>query len=164
MKTIEGITLDWIYARVIDVDGCLIWNGSCGGGDKLPQARIGGKAMVMRRVMWTLANERAVPEGRRITMTCQNDKCIHPDHVRAAKVNFALRGVRKSLAHRAAIARSKRANSKWDEDAILAIKASDEPIKELAAANEMDPSYVHYIKRGQARRDFTNPFLQLERR
>lgn len=161
MKTIEGITLDWIHARVIEEDGCLLWNGACGQNGRLPQARIGTIAMGMRRVVWQLAHERPIPDNRRISMSCGNDKCIHPDHVRARVINSGFKGVKKSHLHKAKIARGRRAGSAWSDADIAAIKASTEPVADIAAANSMDVSYVHYIRQGKARKDFSNPFIQL---
>lgn len=164
MKTVENITLDWVYARVIDIDGCLVWSGACGNNGKLPQARIGGEAMGMRRVMWVLTHEREIPQNRRISMACQNEKCIHPDHVQANKINAAFKGVKKTLVHRSNIAHARRTGSKWGEDVIRAIKDSDKPVKELALTHGMNASYVHYIQRDRARRNFSNPYLQLGQR
>lgn len=162
MKAAEDITLDWIYARVVeDDDGCLLWNCACGGGGKLPQARIGGKAMVMRRVIWELVYEKPIPSDRRVSPGCKKDKCIHPDHMKAQKINAVFRGVKRSLTHKANIAKARRASSKWSEDEIRAIKASDEPIDVLAERHGMDRSYVHYIQRDRARRDYSSPFAGL---
>jgi hypothetical protein len=161
MKSIEGITLDWVYARVVEQDGCLIWNCACGGGDKLPQARIGGVAMVMRRVMWELANEKAVPDGRRVSPSCGNSKCIHPDHMRALPINLVFKGVKKTAVHRANIARARRAKSAWSDEDIRAVAASVGPLDAVAQQYGMDRSYVSQIRLNKARVDFTNPYLQL---
>ena len=162
MKSIDDITLDWIYARVKEQDGCLIWVGACAGGDKLPRARIGGVAYVMRRVVWQLVHEKAVPKNRRVTMSCGNPKCIHPDHVKAVPINSGMLGVKKTRKHRANLAQSRRKNSAWSADVIRSIRNSDAPAKELAAQHSMHLSYVYYIRNNKARRDFSNPYLQLE--
>ena len=161
MKTIDGITLDWIYARVKEQDGCLIWAGACAGGDKLPNARIGGVNYVMRRVVWQLTHEKAVPKNRRVTMSCGNPKCIHPDHVKAISVNAGMLGVKKTHKHRANIAHSRRKKSAWSTADICSIRNSNAPAKELSQLHGMEISYVYYIKNNQARQDFTNPYLQL---
>lgn len=161
MKTIAEITLDWIYARVVEQDGCLIWNCACGGGNKLPQARIGGVALVMRRVMWELVHEKPVPDGRRVSPCCGNTKCIHPDHMRALPINLVFKGVRKSTTHRANIARARRAKSAWSDADIRNIAASTEPLEVVAQQWGMHLSYVSQIRLNKARVDFTNPYLQL---
>ena len=159
MKTVEGITLDWLYARVRQNGDCLEWTGCCGDGG--PQAQIGGKTMLMRRVLWVLANERPITQDRRISPTCGNHKCVHPDHCRPLKVGVRLKGITRSLTTKAAIARGKRAGSKWTDADIAGIKESEASVLELAAQHSMDQSYVHYILKGRSRRDFSNPYSQL---
>lgn len=161
MKTIDGITLDWIYARVKEIDGCLIWVGACSGGNKVPNAQIGGKSYVMRRVVWQLTHEKAVPKNRRVSMSCGNPKCVHPDHARAVLINSGMRGVKKTYKHRAKIAQAKQKKSAWSADIIQSIRNSDAPAKELAAQHGMHLSYIYYIRNGQARHDFLSPWAQL---
>ncbi len=161
MKSIAEITLDWIYARVVEQDGCLIWNCACGGHTKVPVAKIGGTQLAMRRVMWELSRERPVPEGRRISPSCGHDQCIHPDHMLALFKNEIFRGVAKSKTHRANIARAHRAKSLWPDAEIRAIAASVGPLQDVADQYGMHMSYVSKIRLNQARVDFTNPYLQL---
>lgn len=161
MNAVENITLDWIHARVIDQDGCMVWNGACGKQGTIPQARIGGVAMTMRRVIWQLTHEREIQSDRRISPACGNPKCLHPDHLKARPVNAVFRGKKKTLVHRANIAKGKRASSRWDDETIRRVAASVGPLDQVAQELGMDRSYVSLIRRNKARIDFTNPYAQL---
>jgi len=160
MKTIEGITLDWLYERVKEQDGCLCWTGSMGGG-KSPQARIGNQAMGMRRVMWELSHEKKIPTSHQVSPKCGNLRCVHPDHMVCRPRNTCLKGVEITHVHRANIAKGRRNGSKFTDEVIAQVRASNGSLEAVAAEFGMDSSYVWQIRTGIARKDFTNPYLQL---
>jgi hypothetical protein len=87
--------------------------------------------------------------------------CVHPDHLAALRTNAVLRGLVRSQASKANVAKAKRAGSKWPDEVVKAIRASDETLKTLAARYGMHPSYAHLIRTGAARRDLCNPYHQL---
>lgn len=161
MKSIHEITLDWIHARVVEQDGCLIWTGACGGSHGLPQVSVNGTVVAVRRVMWELVHERAVPAGRRVSPSCGNSKCIHPDHVRALPANQVLRGTKRTTVTKAKIARGHRARSAWNDAAIREVASGTGLVEVVAAEYGMTPSYVSKIRLNKRRIDFTNPYLQL---
>jgi len=161
VKSIDEITLDWVFARVVEQDGCLVWKDKCAKTTAGPNARIGGTLMSMRRVIWVLSRERAIPKKRRTVTSCGNPKCVHPDHLQALLNNETRRGIKPSINHRARIAQAKRANSTWTDEQIREVAESVGSVRQVAAQYGMSSAYVSNIRRNKSRVDFTNPYLQL---
>lgn len=161
MKSISEITLDWVYARVVEQDGCLIWKDKCAKTTAGPNARIGGKLMSMRRVIWVLSREKQILKKRRVVTSCGNPKCLHPDHLQALFNNEIRRGIKPSINHRARVAQAMRAKSAWSDDQIREVAQSVGSVRAVAAQYGMSKAYVSNIRRNKARVDFTNPYLQL---
>lgn len=157
----RGITLDWLYRHVVEQDGHLIWNGYCGCNGKGPQARIDGKAVSVRRAMWELIHERKIPTGLRAGSGCEVANCVHPDHLIVRQVKMLLRGHKRQQTEKAAIAKNKRAKSKWSQEVIESIRTSDEPARVEAERHGMNLSYVYYIRNNKLRKNFSNPFAGL---
>jgi len=160
MKTIEGITLDWLYERVKEQDGCLLWVGSVSKSNQ-PKVQIGGKSMYMRRVMWQWKFKMEVPNKRRISPKCGNPTCVNPDHLVAMPINQINKGKPHSLMRRAAVAEAQRARSRFTDEVIAQVRESNDSLKSIADQAGMCYSYVCRIRNGTSRKDFSNPYLQL---
>jgi hypothetical protein len=158
MKPSE-ITLDWLYARVVERDGCLIWIKHIGDGG--PQANIDYKCRSVRREIWSLVHDRKIPSNQRIGVSCGNPACVHPDHLIARKPAATLAGRPISVTHRRHIAEARRAESKFSDDVIHEIRMSDMPAPQAAEHYGMDQSYVHYIRKNENRIDYRSPFAGL---
>lgn len=158
---IEDITLDWLMARVIERDGCLIWAGHIGGKGKVPQVRIDYKLHSANRVVWEFANGREVPDGCRVGTTCGNDGCLHPDHLKARKVGTLLKGKPLALERKMRIAMAKRATAKLTADDVQAIRNDPRPAIELVQEFKAHHSAICRIRRGELWRDYSNPFAGL---
>jgi hypothetical protein len=141
----------------------LVWKLAAAHGTD-PQARFGGRAgkiMLVRRVLWEAVHERAFP-GRAIARCdCGTHLCVHPDHIIAARKHTVQQGVALPLMHRANIAKAKRARSDLSDAAVAAIRQSVAPLHEDADTHGIDPTYVSLIRRGLARRDYSNPYAAL---
>jgi hypothetical protein len=158
---VDEITLDWLYARTIERDGCLIWAGCYGRNGTQPQATIDSKPRPVGRVIWELVHGRPVPTGCRVGPVCEVPGCVHPEHLLARKPGAVARGRPLPIAHRINIAEAKRATSKLAQEAVREIRSSDESGPVLAAAHGIDLTYVHMIKRGEVRRDYGGHFAGL---
>lgn len=159
--TLGEITLDWLLARVIERDGCLIWAGHIGGGGKVPQVRIDYKLHSVNRVVWELAHGRAVPEGKRVGVSCDNPGCVHPDHLVARKVGVLVKGIPLTTERKMRIAIARRAQSDLTPQDIQAIRSDPRPAIELVDEFKAHHSAICRIRRGDMWKDYTNPFAGL---
>jgi hypothetical protein len=160
MKTIEGITLNWLHERVKDEDGCLVWQ-KCISGNGVPQGYIGGKVVTVRRFLWNESHEEPCPANMQVRPKCNNPLCVKPSHLRAYPKNEFHKGKAHALPWRNAYAQTARANSRFSDELINEIRDSQEPGRVLAERHGMSETYVSRIRRGKARQDYTNPYLQL---
>jgi hypothetical protein len=157
------VTLDWLFARCVEVDGCLVWQLAGAHGTD-PQAKIGGRngrTVLLRRFIWEQVYEKPFPNGKVARCNCGTDMCVHPDHIVALKKNASQIGRPLSFLHRAKLAASRRAKSHLTDADVAEIRASDWTPHALANRFSIDPSYVNYIRSGRSRRDYTNPYAQL---
>jgi hypothetical protein len=167
---VEEITLDWLLARTKpnedytddENDPCMEWTGCFAKNGSGPMVTIDNKTLLVRRVIYALAHDCQIRRDRSVCPAfCRNPKCVHPNHLRALEINSVKRGRKYPLATRAAMARGKRAASRWDDATIAAILASEASADELAAQHGMDRSYVYYLRHGRSRVDYHNPYAQL---
>jgi len=74
-------TLNGIYARATEDDGCLLWQGEL---DRYGYGRIRGRdrrrQQVHRRV-WELGHGTAIPEGFDVHHTCRRRHCVRVEHL-----------------------------------------------------------------------------------
>lgn len=159
---IEDITLDWLMARVIERDGCLIWNGGYGGKNiDHPQIFVNGSHESARRVMWELTNDRKMPKGHRAKSTCTEKGCIHPDHITKAKHGSELIGVNTGMIHRIGVAMTKRKVSRFSDETIARIRQGEITHKQAIEDHGMSHKYFYDIRNGIVRRDYSSPFAGL---
>lgn len=154
------IGLDYLLARCAEVDGCLIWKGSMRNG---PLTNIGRRGWKVRHLVWNLTYPRAVPHGKTPMPTvCDNERCVHPDHLTAVKRNAHASGKKMTLLHRSHIAEAKRLHSgKITLEQAQDIRASSEPLIAIAKAHGISNAAAHRIRSGTAWIDYSNPFMQL---
>lgn len=156
------ITADWLLARVVQRDWCLVWTGSCDNGGRDPRATLGGQSVNVRRAIWSaMHGGRKLPADCMVGVSCKTPGCVDPAHIVARSRSKALRGIPKTLAHKAAIATTKRKNSKLPQD-----KVADVLLSTLTGAKEAEQhglckAMVNRIRAGQARRDYSSPFAGL---
>jgi hypothetical protein len=159
---IEDITLDWLMARVIERDGCLIWNGSYGGKNlDHPQTYINGVTISVRKLVWQLSNGRKMPRGYRAKCFCGELGCVHPDHIEKLRHSEEFVGVPISMDHRIRMTLTKRKQSRFDDKSISDIRSGRVAEKQAIEQLGMSHAYYHNIKAGEKRRDLNNPFAGL---
>jgi len=159
---VEDITLDWLMERVIERDGCLIWNGSYGGKNfDHPQTYTNGSTMSVRRLVWELSRNRKMPRGYRAKCFCGELGCVHPDHIDKLRHGEEFVGVALSMDHRIRMTLTKRKQSKFDDASISEIRSGDVTEQQAIERFGMSHSYYFGIKTGVKRRDLSNPFAWL---
>jgi hypothetical protein len=156
--SLPKITVDWLMARVRDVDGCLVWTGYSAGGRPLTNlgTRGGRRPISVRRLVWVSAGRRLKP-GHEIVCTCGVDNCVELAHLEQQTHSAHLAGRTKPLTTRARIAASKRATSKLSDEDVAAIRASEQDNDVIAAEYGCTKEYVRLLKAGLFRRDLTSP-------
>lgn len=155
------LTANWLLARVKEDDeGCLIWIGYTTKHGQ-PQARMNGEQFLVRRAVWENFHGQECPAHLWVGAKCKKPGCCRPECMTARTRSKAQKGKSLSLAHRAAIAHSRRAKSTLSDEAIAEIRASTENARDISRRLGMCDSYASTIRRGARRVDFTNPFQGL---
>lgn len=156
------ITLEWLQARVReDEDGCWIWTLYINE-DGEPRARVAGKSVAARRVLWRSIHDRE-PGELQVAVRCKKPGCMHPNCLLARSKSAALTGRKHSLTHRMRIAKATRTRSyALPEEEVRAVRASKLSGVEEAKRLGKSASSINNIRRGEAWRDYTNnPFAGL---
>ena len=154
------IDLDYLHARCIELEGCLLWNQKMKNG---PVANIGGRAWKVRHVVYRMVHMRG-PGKSQLPMptACGNERCVHPDHLTLVNRNGHAAGKgTKTQMHRSRLAQSKRTHAKIDMPTAQAIRASNDILKVIALRYGISMTAAQRIKTGVAWRDYSNPFSQL---
>ena len=110
------ITLDWLQARTIEQDGCLVWDGYLDSNGS-PQANINYRRTMVRRLVYQLTHERN-PGKNFVGVCCTTYGCVHPDHLVARSRSVAFLGKPRNLLARAKIAAGRRRSSKLPQEAV----------------------------------------------
>lgn len=158
-------TLRLIRGRCDEIGECWIWTGATGGRSSLPCMHREGKTQYVRRVVYELSHDR--PAGRLVvTPKCTNPACVSPRCLEAIPRKLALqragqRGAYSSPSKLLLSALAQRARSRYSDELIEQIKASEAGHKQVSRETGMSVSYVRAIRRGEARRDLRNPFAGL---
>lgn len=78
--------IDELYENTRQEDDCLIWLGGCHT-QGYPMQRFQGKMVLVARLLkaWQMGED--LDSNRRVKRTCQNKKCVNPDHYFVAEPN-----------------------------------------------------------------------------
>ena len=156
------MTQNDILKRTAEDGDCLMWTGSLVHGT-LPVITVANKKLYAKRQLMILSGRDVA--GKCVTNTCGEKMCINPAHlVILTKGGLAKKTAltkRYTTADCAKIAQARRAHSKLSQDAVLEIRASDEPAQALADRYRITPAYVYMLRKGLFRRDYNNPFSGL---
>lgn len=157
------MTLTDILKRTRECGDCLLWTGSFVH-DAAPVISVKNKKLYVKRYMLELEGQNI--KGKCVISTCGHDSCVNRKHLlvvtRATVIKrTAATGVFATNAVRARVAAGKRARSKLSQEAAIEIRNSSEPVPVLAAKHGITEAYGYMIRRGQFRRDYSNPFAAL---
>jgi hypothetical protein len=152
-----------ILKRTRECGECLEWTGAYVH-NVAPVISIGNRKIYTKRRLLELAGKNI--EGLCVTNKCGNTSCVNPKHLQiATKAHIIQRtaatGVFSSTAVRARVAAGKRKTSKLSQEAAFEIRNSNEPVPVLAAKHGISDAYGYMIRRGQFRKDYSNPFAGL---
>lgn len=160
------ISLDWLLRRCTqeppEAGGCLVWKQQMNSG---PITTIDHRTWKVRHLVWMTVHQRK-PRRNLAPMptVCQNEFCVHPDHLTLVKRNSHQVGTKTPLLHRLRTAQAKRAGAKLTEQQARDIRTSTEPLQALARRHGIAVSNVHRIRTGKAWIDYSGPFSQLTAR
>lgn len=158
---LPAITAEWLLARVVEQDGCLIWQGECCNDGRDPRGQLNGQRFYVRRAVWKALTGRMPNATWGVATSCTTPRCVDPAHLVHRRRGTTLKGQPKSLMHRARIAATKRAASELPQSAIPEILGSPLSCAEEAKQRGIHKSMVTLIRAGKARRDYSSPFVQL---
>lgn len=142
-------TLDDLNARCEEVGDCWEWQRYINTGN-VPQVRYEGVPSPARRVAWEMVNG-PVPEGKVITNTCSNFRCINPAHSKPTKPE-RLFGRNKSATtealRRARISNTKRRQMGVAPSVVAAVRADTTTrVAQLAVDLGVSEATVYKLRR-----------------
>lgn len=140
--------------HVCEESGCWEWRGKSYRGRcaQVWLSAIDSQCSIGQAIHILTTGER-MPAGKVMRCTCKTPGCGNPEHrklvVRGRQV---VKGVRKDAGTRIRIAQARRAASRVGMTAERAadIRASDEPLRVLAARYGISPSFASLIRLGKA--------------
>lgn len=155
------ITLADLQKRTEPEGECLLWTGYVDGVGSA-QWRIAGKLYLVRRLLWELTRG-TVPKKHQVGVRCGIPACVHPDHLVSRTRGSVQRGVPKSPMQilRTAMAHRAKASTKLTVESAADIRTGAETVSEAARRHGISVSRASRIRRGQAWRDYSNPFAGL---
>lgn len=152
--------LAWLQERVRESDGCWVWQGALFR-QREPRAYRDGKVVAVRRYIFNATHQRQMRSNECGVVSCDTPGCVHPNCVKCVTRSSMQKGQKQSKEHSIAIAMARRANAKISGDDVAAIRASDEPIRKIAAQYGIDDTYVSAIRRQKSWKDYASPFAGL---
>lgn len=165
-------TLEVVKARCLEEGECWIWQGAVTnakgpGNVGTPSIRWQGRAQPVRRLVIKLKTGKDVPKGMVASAKCGNRMCVSPQCAKAltnaeSKQLAASFGAYSSAAKVMRSTATKRKRSWITDEMVAAIRAA-ESREEAIKLTGVSPQHVSAIRRGDARRDLSNPFAGLGR-
>jgi hypothetical protein len=138
--------IDRFFNKVNKTDKCWEWTGSTSEGYGNVALRRGKrKTFSAHRVSWAIHNATAIPPRKMVCHTCDNRKCVNPEHL---YVGTGYNNNRDTIARNRGN-RKKGENCSWaklTEDDVRAIRQSTESQNSLAKRHGIDQSTVSDIK------------------
>jgi len=148
-----------IESRCEEVGDCLEWQGHVSSGGS-PRIWHEGKMQSARKlVLQAHGKPSEVPLKHKLMTTCENPRCIHPDHLvivpMAKFVRERLVPGTNHLLRSAKIAKARRAGAKLSDADVSDIRASTEKDHILAERYGVSRAYVSSIQLHRRWRDHT---------
>lgn len=128
----------------ISESGCWEWFGNlCLNG--YPRITFKKKTLKMHRYSWEYYNKRKIPKGKFICHTCDNTKCINPDHLYAGDPIDNVRDMMER--NRNVVCRGTDTGSaKVNEDDVIAILKDERSASEICKDYPISRKQVKNIK------------------
>lgn len=152
MSTPTTISLERLLARTVEEGECLLWQGLVANGSPVVHTTAG--YLTVRRLVWQHAHGMPMPGHLRAVCSCREPACVRPEHVRALSTRqiallCAKEGKFRTAQRRAAIAATKRAQSRLTPELVERIRAADSG---AAIARELGicKSTASKIRRGES--------------
>jgi len=157
--------LEYLKTKTVrdEITGCLVWQGAVMRPDNIPQMRWGKGAKSARRVIYKLIHRLDLPDSLQIGVrkTC-HCLCCDPDHLVPRTRSQALKGRTVKPATRAKIAATRRREfAKLTVEQVAEVRESGENLREAAQRLGVDHSMIGAIRRGEAWRDYSSPWMGL---
>lgn len=127
--------------------GCHLWITRCSE-DGYGQFWINGRTANAHRVAWEMANGRPVPDGLSVCHRCDVRSCVNPDHLWLGTTDDNM----KDKARKGRVKRMFGEKSHWSKlknEQVLAIRASTESQRVIAARYGISQATVSNIKQGK---------------
>lgn len=161
-------TLESILARADEVGLCMEWRGAFNG--KSPLLKIDRKPVQVRRLIRQLMG-RPIPQGHFATVSCDNHRCVKPEHIRVMSPEKFFAKISEEIDHqdpiRTAKIRQARCHARiLTEQQALEIRLDPRPSRQVAAQYGCSHDLVNKIRRGQRYKPLhaaANPFSGLIR-
>lgn len=153
--------IEKIRARCAEVGDCWIWQQATSA-TGYPIIRLNRTCQLVRRVV-AAAMGLALAPRQPVVTTCGERLCCNPEHIKPTTTKAVARAAAKRGAYSthqraAAIARARRRGGlKLTDAQVQEILTSTEPGPVIAARMGISRSYPNHIRRGAARRDYSNP-------
>jgi hypothetical protein len=150
-----------IRLRCVECGDCLLWQGWTDKGGR-PMVRIGGRALYLRRLLFLEGGE--LPEGHRVTMTCESKTCVNRKHMTAMTASeISLKASRPAIkvAGMHSANAQRRTRAKLTAEAAASIRQSEASHAIEAAKHNVSRSLVQQIRQGLRWKDYSSPFAGL---
>lgn len=152
-----------IRSRCVEEGDCLLWTGEVDRTGRQPRFYVDGKRTSVRLSLFReLKGE--PKDGYRIGVRCGTARCVEPDHLVARTRSQALKGVKRSLATRAKIARARAPHRKLSDEQVAEIRASDLNQYELAAIHGVSQKSISRVIRNETFQTYGGHFAGLGER
>lgn len=156
-KPITNHTVESLMANTIEVGDCLEWQGYFATDKYTPYVCHGGKMVAVRKLLATLEG-RDSPKAVYWGVTCDNWRCVHPEHTVGRTSAQHIVRMAKAVEHKSAsrIAKLQEAARKRDvckvkdEATAQAIRMDPRSCSKTAAAFGISKSLAAKIKSGKA--------------
>ncbi len=162
MKSINARLLSRIRRRIVEDGDCWNWTGAFRK-KTIPVISFDGKKGAVRRF---ILDDLGIDSAHRhlATHTCDNFRCVNPDHVAAmTRKTVARRAYPQAndLLRRRKLADAARKRSKITMEIAQKIREAQGLYREVAARFDVTYGVVARIRRGETWNSLDNPFIQL---
>ncbi len=152
--------MEKIRSRCDEFDDCLLWTGARN--NRGPVMSVGGKEVSVRALVWEAAHELPFPPGRRASVTCRNKLCLNEKHIVAWTMGEQMRETQRNRSAAARyisqVAAARTRGHKISDEAVHEIRYDGAPVAEMVRKHGVSRTYVYALRRGDFRRDRSNPF------